>query len=470
MIQKLEHGRIVKVSPNLGSGVPPKENPEQVIDASEFDATNMIEDEKRRKAIEDMNRYNVYKDILLRKPDDSWHYHNALYGLTTIVFSTFLCSTITMIPMHNVILEPSYWYEFILLATFGFFMACAAYMLLNCGYWMNTDQIRKMDKFLKFYIFLCVVSMSVGFVLKLFWSDILGFPHPMPFYGLIMAYIAIFMSCVGLWYSFPNSWRKNFDLKRRFKFFCLSIITNLFITLIYTAYTKAFTVVPAKWQWATAIFLIPVREFNMWLQNKVSTKAAGVRTTAVEITCGHNINNRHCFFLSVVLGTIATDATCWMILAIDFSINMFLMIKIIWIQRKGVTEKNESTMVHTFMELIIAETVEIVVPFTYLTTFMMAYLGPNATLFGGVLCNMWHFSAVTDLELFLKNVGLFLIADCISVTVTIMFLWNFARVNVIRAFVNLQKEFWLVMAVNTAYTINMVNMNLKRPRKINSVI
>ena len=30
------------------------------------------------------------------------------------------------------------------------------------------------------------------------------------------------------------------------------------------------------------------------------------------------------------------------------------------------------------------------------------------------------------------------------------------------AFVILQKEFWLVMAVNTAYTINMVNMNSKR--------
>ena len=334
-------------------------------------------------------------------------------------------------------------------------------MLLNCGYWMNTDRIRKIDKFFKFYVFICVTSVGTGVVGKLIWSDVVGLRHPMPFYGMILAYIAILVTFVGLWYSFPINWRKNSEIWGRFKFFCLAILTNLFITLIYTAYTKVFTIVPAKWQWGAALFLIPVREFNMWLQNKVSTKAAGVRASAVEITCGHNINNRHCFFLSVILGTTATDLTCWMILAIDFSINMFLMIRVIWIRRKGLTEKNELTMVHTFMELIIAETVEIVVPFTYLTTFMIAYIGPNATLLGGVLCDMWHYSAVTDLGLFLENVGLFLIADFVSVTTTVICMWYFARVNVIRGFVNMQKEFWLVMAVNTAYTINMVRAKVK---------
>ena len=135
-------------------------------------------------------------------------------------------------------------YETILQATFGFFFACAAYMVLNCGYWMNTDRIRKIDKFFKFYVFICVTSVGTGVVGKLIWSDVVGLRHPMPFYGMILAYIAILVTFVGLWYSFPINWRKNSEIWGRFKFFCLAILTNLFITLIYTAYTKVFTIWP----------------------------------------------------------------------------------------------------------------------------------------------------------------------------------------------------------------------------------
>ena len=197
----------------------------------------------------------------------------------------------------------------------------------------------------------------------------------------------------------------------------------------------------------------------MWLQQKVASKAAGVESNAVDITCGHNINNRHCFFLSVVLGTSATDLTCWIILAVDFSINMFLMFRAIWIKRKGISEKNEAKVVNTLMELVVAQAVEVAVPFTYLTTFLVAYFGPNATLLGGVLNDWWHYSAVTDLGLFLENVGLFLFADCVSISTAVVCMKIFANINVLRAFVKLQKEFWLLMAVNTAYTVNMVNDN-----------
>ena len=462
IIQSLEQGRIVKVSPKLSSGVVQGETPVNVIDASEWDARHEIDEEKRIKAVEDMHLYNIYKDILFCKPDNSCRYYYALYGLLPIVLSNLLCTIITVIPMHNVIVEPFYWYEGLVQSVIGWYFALAASLLLDCGYWMNTNQIRKVDKFLRLHIFLSVVGSATGIFIKLIWSNFLGLRHPMPFYGLIIGYVAIVLSFLGLWYSFPNNWRKNSEILRRFKFQCLAIITNLVIVLVYTTYTKAFTIVPAKWQWGAALFLVPVREFNMWLLKKVSMKAAGVHTTAVEITCGYSINNRHCFFLSVILGTAATDVTCLVIFAIDFSINIWLMIRVIWLRRKGVTKEDEFKMVHMFIDLIIAETVEIVVPFTYITIFMIAYIGPNATIIGGVLCNMWHFSEVADLVVFLKNVSLFLMADCVGIIITIISMWYFARINVVRAFVRMQKEFWLIISVNSALLIHMVSGKLKQ--------
>ena len=457
MKELLEKGRIVKVSPALEFGIPKKETPIVTANSEEWDATEEIEQERRLKSLENERRYQGYLDIMLNKHDDDWHYYEALLTLVSIIMSNLLCAIITAIPMHNTILYPFYWYETSLQATFGFFSSCAAYMLLNCGYWMNTDKLKTWKTFGLFYLFISVLANFIGVALKLFWTDFLGFPHPLPFYGMLIAYIAIIASFVGLWFAFPRKWRKTRDLWRRFKFFCHSILANLAITLIYTMYTKAFTGFPVEYQWGLALFLIPVREFNMWLQQKVASKAAGVESSAVDITCGHNINNRHCFFLSVVLGTTATDLTCWLILGVDFSINMFLMTRTIWIRRKGISEKNEAKMVNTLMELVVAETVEIAVPFTYLSTFVVAYFGPNATLLGGVLNSWWHYTAVSDLGLFMENVGLFLFADCVSITTTVICMRVFAGVNVLRGFIKMQKEFWLLMAVNTAYTVNMVS-------------
>ena len=453
----LEKGQVVKVSPALEFGLPKKVPPIVTHPSDEWNANEEIEQERRFKEAQNDQRYKEYLDIMLNKPDENFTYWGGLLTLTSIALSNIICAIITAIPMHNTILEPWWWWETNLQATFGFFSMCAAYMLLNCGYWMNTDKIINGKTFIKFYIFISLLSNVIGVSMIMTWTELLGLPHPFPFCGMIIAYIAIIMSFVGLWLSFPKGWRKSKDLWRRFKFFMYSILANLVITLIYSFYTKAFAEFPVDYQWGLALFLIPVREFNMWLQQKVATKAAGAELNAVDITCGHNINNRHCFFLSVVLGTSATDLTCWLILAVDFSINMFLMTRTIWIRRKGISEKNEAKMVNTLMELVVAETVEIAVPLTYLTTFMVAYFGPNATLLGGVLNDWWHYTKVEDFGLFMENVGLFLFADCVSISTTIICMRVFAGVNVLRGFVKMQKEFWLLMAVNTAYTVNMVS-------------
>ena len=254
----MEKGQIVKVSPAIAFGVPRKVTPLHITGASDWDVSRQIEEQKRIKALEEEHRYNTYLDILLGKPDDNWHYYHALLGLGSIILSNVLCCVITFVPMHNVIEEPFYWYETLIQAPIGFFSSCAAYMLLNCCYWMNIDQIKSFKNFVIFYVFLVLVAMTVGISGKMIWTEALGFPHPMPFYGMIIAYMVIVMSFVGLWFLYPKNWRKNKEIWKRFKFFMWSIVANLAITMIYNNYTKAFTTVPIDYQGGWALFLIPV--------------------------------------------------------------------------------------------------------------------------------------------------------------------------------------------------------------------
>ena len=291
------------------------------------------------------------------------------------------------------------------------------------------------------------------------WIYGLKFRFPAPFHGMIWAFIMIYFAFIPLWYRFPSHWRKQNEIRRKFKFFILAISINLCITLIYTFYTNIFQAAPKEYQWGYAVFLIPLREFNIWLQTKVGFKTAGVEDSSVSITCGHNINNRHCFFLAVVLGTIATDTTCWVILAMDTGINLYYCMRIVLTKTlKGIGTSNEFRMVDIFLALVINQTVEIVVPFAYSICFMMAFYGPNAELIGSVKSEYWHHIPVEDIGRFTQNLGFFLIADAISIVATYSLLRYYCRINIIRAFAFMQKEFWFLMAVNTAYTINVVSL------------
>ena len=420
-----------------------------------------IEEEQMARAIVAEERYKIYRDLLLNQSEHDIPYYYALYGLSSIFLSVALTSIITLIPCHNMMDKSrdmsGYWWEILVQGIFGFIFPFSCYTVLNCSYWTNISLIRTWKNLAWLF---CVMSFLTAVLVMIY---VVQLRYPAPFMGIIMAYFAIFVGFIPLWYIFPKNWRKEQDIWKKFKFFILAILVNLLITFIYTFYTKAFLAAPEQYQWVAAVVLIPIREFNLWLQTKVGYKTAGSSDPQIGLTCGHNINNRHCFFLSVTLGTVATDLTCWVILAIDFSINLYLELKIVWTKyRKGFNEENEHHMVDFLTELVINQSVEIAVPLTYFVCFMTAYFGPNAEMFGTVRSTYWHHVPVTDLYLFCENLGLFLIADVVSLTFSYVLFRGVCGISILRAFANMQREFWVLMAVNMAYTINMVSVYIAK--------
>ena len=420
-----------------------------------------IEEEQTARRIAAEERFKIYRDLLLNKSDHDVPYYYIFYSLSSIILSVGLTSIITFIPVHNMLATSGnmngYCWETLLQATFGFIAPCCGYMLLNCSYWTNISFLRTWKNFAWFFGWLTIVTIVLFYGIHLPWMYVLNLRFPAPFMGIILAYMGIYLAFIPLWYTFPKNWRKEKDIWRKFKFYILAISVNLLITMIYTFYTKVFIMAPEQFQWVAAVVLIPIREFNLWLQTKVGYKTAGSSDPAIGLTCGHNINNRHCFFLAVTLGTIATDLTCWVILAIDFSINVYLELKIVYTKyRKGFNDDNMGEMVDLFTELVINQSVELAVPLTYFVCFMIAYYGPNGEMFGSVKSTYWHHVPVSDLYLFCENLGLFLIADIVSLTLAYILFRFVCGINTLRAFANMQKEFWFLMAVNTAYTINMV--------------
>ena len=218
---------------------------------------------------------------------------------------------------------------------------------------------------------------------------------------------------------------------------------------------KIFLMFPQKYQWSISIILPIIREINIWIAQKLAAKGASGDQQGMEIVVGFMICTRHAIFLAVVLGSSATTNTCIMILGVDFIINLYLTFRIIWIKKFKECKSEKQT--ELLQELTINEMVEFFAPLTYLLCFVLAYYSPNSHLIGNIGNAYWQYETVKDFENAVENIFMFFAVDCISAVVCFLLLWGTCRINLLRSWSYLQREFGLIFAVNMAFSVNGVS-------------
>ena len=198
---------------------------------------------------------------------------------------------------------------------------------------------------------------------------------------------------------------------------------------------------------------------HTWIFNQLAYKCAGAQDTSVTISMQHFINTRHVVFLSVMLGTAATDLSSWIILVTDFVYNTYLSIKIIWIKkRRCSSDQNDHEMFHLLFSLTTNELVEVVVPLTVMICFLCAYYGPNGELIGNVRTSHFHYTPVSDINRFIEKMVLFMVVDFMSAVMAAILLWTTCKISLFRSYMVMQKEFWVYITITTASMIFVVRL------------
>ena len=188
---------------------------------------------------------------------------------------------------------------------------------------------------------------------------------------------------------------------------------------------------------------------------KVANKASSGDISAVAITMGFNVNARHALFISYVLGSIATMGSTIVIFVLDFLINCFVALKIIWLQKRRPEQREK--LIDLIQELTIVEMVEIIVPLIYLLCFSMAYFGPNASMIGNIKNSYWQYIGIVDVEYSINIVCLFFFIDLFSGIGCYLMLWIICRINLFKAHIILQKEFGDIFLVSLIFILNTVS-------------
>ena len=380
-------------------------------------------------------------------------------GFANVILSLLCVAIYTIIPAHDIIRSPKYWYE-TMLQTSATSVIWIPYFILNTSCWMNIKRIRKFRHFamlLQVMILVFVLTYALAYVC---WTHGLKYQWPMPHSGGLFFLIMLIAGCISIWFQFDLAWRKNKSFRQRFKFFLLAFVFSFSVgTIIYNKIImKIFLMFPQKYQWSISIILPIIREINIWIAQKLAAKGARGDQQGMEIVVGFMICTRHAIFLAVVLGSSATTNTCIMILGVDFIINLYLTFRIIWL--KKFNECNSEKQTALLQELTINEMVEFFAPLTYLLCFVLAYYSPNSHLIGNIGNAYWQYDKIKDFENAVENLFMFFAVDCISAVVCFLLLWATCRINLLRTWSCLQKEFGLIFAVNMAFSVNGVSRNI----------
>ena len=100
---------------------------------------------------------------------------------------------------------------------------------------------------------------------------------------------------------------------------------NYFIissVVTYAALAAAMSTVPQEYQWLLATASPLVRKVYVWVSVKLGYKASG-GASPHKLVINDLLESRHAFFMSVMLGGLATNESAYCIIAMDFLINIY---------------------------------------------------------------------------------------------------------------------------------------------------
>ena len=164
------------------------------------------------------------------------------------------------------------------------------------------------------------------------------------------------------------------------------------------------------------------------------------------------------FWIAVFLATSATQTTSYVILGINFCLNLRLCYRVIRSVKKisgNILDANSNQLFKNdaLAELILNETVEIIAPISFIGSYLIAFYGPNKQILGNVGCSYWTFEATEDLNALLNTVLIMTLIDSGSAFISGFLLWKFCRINIFWEYCKLIKKYWMIMAISGAFNL-----------------
>ena len=388
-------------------------------------------------------------------------YYNGFYGALALLLCVTSSFPITLIPVHDNVINPKYWYEVIISYPSQTFMIAASFVvraqtIFNCFNKTMTRIILDLgcSSFLSAVVVCCLLH-SV-------WTGILNYLEPFPWKCVCMGYICSTVLAIRFWFAFPKELIQDQSFRNRRRAFFLYLAWIGFVGILLLGLCKLFKEMPWNTQWLLGIVVPLLKEINDRLTEKMISNASTSKNIAdSKLVAKIDAGILFSFWITIVLATVATQITGYVLLGINSFINLALCLKARYLERKicssiGEAMKNHSLKKEVVAELILNETIEVLVPLAFIASYTIAFYGPNYDKLGSLGCSYWTFKKVEDLHSFLKPVLFMEMIDFGTAVISGILLWKFCRINILKEYCTTIKRYWLVVAFSGAYNIASV--------------
>ena len=124
------------------------------------------------------------------------------------------------------------------------------------------------------------------------------------------------------------------NFKKKCAYLALKIYLAWFVGWIYQFLTTPFKIIPQDFQWILGLLTPLPKMLFIKLFLTICFKAYGSIIHSVKVTVVHNFQIQHALFLVLTLGFTATEVTSYVILCIDFLLNIYDALKILHKSKK----------------------------------------------------------------------------------------------------------------------------------------
>ena len=382
-------------------------------------------------------------DVIREEENISVELTTQKFGIEKHIFSfrglfiTYTASFafITLIPYHDVISCPNYWYELIFPFALGGLHWYFVLILLQLSKLLNDQAIMDLWLIIRLFTLSAIALTTSHITVYHFWSVCLGYNSPMPFVIIIDAILICPAIVLVLWKYFQKRYGNDSSIVSNLKHYCVYKLLTWILFIICLASLAIYLYANRYLQWLSLILIVFSKNIIGDFKYKFLCKAAvsedfltlqGISDIQVAVV--------YKSFVIMIMTSETYGITNGFVLVIPFLLNMHICFQVINLHQQISNDGNDTEHLHVrklrlLMKLLINEIVEFLTPLIFLITFIIAYYGPNATIIGNVQNNYWQYGCVENLLSYVSVILLMTIVDLSSAVISVCLLWRICKIN-----------------------------------------
>ena len=395
-------------------------------------------------------------------------YWNGSYLIVILIVSTVFSLPLILVPQNDNI---KYWQERndissvigrLINYIFGGSLYRTFHLMFESKMIFKLKDVMTFQVFIRFY-----AAKLLGFVVipnlieYLVWNVGLGNDSVMPF-NVYLGLIGFPIPYIALWLQYSMDLRYNKKGRRKFKAYIYYKIWRNFTTIQFLVSAIIVRNLPSEFQWVMAVLLPINREIDHFVSTKMLSNSTRVLDEGAKTAITISVNITFTMHMTIAIGTKATTFTTCAILAVDFALNLKTAFKIFRLKLKVQpdpleNQKNLLKIKQELQTLCLTEIIEIINPISYIITFLIAYYGPNAYLFGNIRNSYWQNKPVENVEKLVVTVFSLFLVD-ISSAIFGAILLSTSSINLLHEGCKVLKKYWPIIALSNATVIYMVRL------------